>query len=207
MKIYAIIDKETNIVLNVVNVENENFLFSNPETEYTALANRAVQIGMIYDKKTSKFPEAGDKGELMDLKDEIQSLISAHTDLITQHSYLTTEQLQVHLDYVNQLIEVSSKSSYVDMKVQFDELKPAPEFPPAPKEITQDVFRDILKLSEKVLWDNPETGTTQQIAAINTLKIDFPFYGVENMTEELALLQQVEFLTATRVKEIKAALA
>ena len=44
LKIYAIIDKQTNIVLNVVNVDKEEFIFFNAETEYTALANLLSQV-------------------------------------------------------------------------------------------------------------------------------------------------------------------
>lgn len=207
LKIYAIIDKQTNIVLNVVTVEKEEFLFFNTETEYTALANKAVEIGMTYDKNTGKFPEAGDIGELLDLRDTIKSLIKSHQSKMAENSHMTPEQLEVHTNYINQLQTISEVNSYTDMKSQFDAVGPEPEVPPAPREITQDVFRGVLKLSEKILWDNPETGTTQQSAAINTLKLDFPHYGVESMTDELALLKQVGFFTAARVTEVTQALS
>lgn len=207
LKTYAIISKETNTVLNVINAEKEEFIFFNSETEYFAPANRAVEIGMIYDKKTGKFPEAGDRGELLDLRDEIQSLILTHQLKITENPHITLEQLEIHNDYIVQLQTISAINSYVEMKSQFDNLGPEPEVPPAPREITQDVFRSVLKLSEKLLWDNPETGTAQQTAAINTLKMDFPHYGVENMSEELALLEQVEFFTTQRVTEVIEALS
>jgi hypothetical protein len=100
--------------------------------------------------------------------------------------------------------------SYAEMKSQFNARDPEPEIPPAPpvlREITQDAFRRVLTLSEKILWDNPETGTTQQTAVINTLKMDFPYYGVENMSEELDLLEQVSFFTTTRVTEVTQALS
>lgn len=207
LKIYAIISKETNTVLNIIHAEQEEFIFFNSETEYFAFANRAVEIGMIYDKETGKFPEAGDKGEIIDMRDKIESLVSNHLDLILQNSHLKEDQLQIHLDYVSNLREVLTKSSYDDMKSHFDSIGEPPEFPPTPKEITQDVFRGTLKLSEKLLWDNPETGTTQQTAVINTLKMDFPYYGVENMSEELALLEQVGFFTTERVIEVIEALS
>lgn len=205
MKVYAIINKETNIVSNVINVEDENFIFLDSEKEYFALANRAVQIGMTYDESTGKFPEAGDQGEVLDLRDEIDLMIKNSTNLISQNTHLTADELQVHRDYINQLRQISYGTSYVIMKSQFDAVGPAPEFPPVPEPIrviTQDVFRGTLNLAEKVIWDNPETGTTQQSAAINTIKIDFPFYGVDSMTEELAFLQQVGLLTSQRITEI-----
>jgi len=216
MKTYAIINKKTNTVLNIVNAKDESFVFLDPETEYCTFANRAVGIGMTYDVRTNKFTDVEDKGELLDLRDEINSLIAVHKELIFQHSHLTTEELEDHLVYVSNLEEIyyeiiqdDTSISYVQIKEKFDLIGNAPEFPikELPKEITQDVFRNTLTLTEKILWDNPETGTTQQIAAINTLKIDFPFYGVENMNEELDLLSQVELLTSKRVSEIKAALS
>jgi hypothetical protein len=207
LKIYAIIHKETDIVLNIVNVEQEQFIFYNQETEYYALANRAVQIGMTYDKNASKFPEAGDKGELIDLRDEISSLVISHQQKMTENSHMTIDQLKVHTDYILSLQEILLATSYVDMKSQFDARQTEPEFPPAPRVINQDDFRSTLKLTEKMLWDNPEIGTTQQAAAINTIKMDFPYYEVTSMVEELELLQEVEFLTADRVKEIKLELA
>ncbi len=207
LKIYAIINKETNIVLNVVNVEQEQFIFYNQETEYYALANRAVQIGMSYNKTTGKFPEAGDQGELMDLRDEINSLISSHQQKMTENSHMNIEELKVHTDYISSLAEILLVTSYVDMKSQFDARQNEPEFPPAPRVINQDDFRSVLKLAEKVLWDYPETGTSQQAAVINTIKMDFPYYEVTSMAEELNLLKTVGFLTADRVKEITEALS
>lgn len=207
LKIYAIINKETNTVLNVFNVEQEQFIFYNQETEYYALANRAVEIGMLYDKTSGKFPQAGDRGELMNLRDEINSLISSHQQKMIENSHMNIEELKVHTDYISSLTEILSATSYVDMKSQFDDRQTEPEFPPAPKVINQDDFRSTLKLAEKILWDHPETGTTQQAALINTIKIDFPYYGVESMSEELELLQQVEFLTEDRLEEITEALS
>ncbi len=207
LKIYAIIDKQTNIVLNVVNVEKEEFIFFNAETEYTALANKAVDIGMFYDKETGKFPETGDRGELLDLRDTIQSLISSHQSKMDLNPHMTPEQLEIHTNYINQLRTISDLDSYTEMKSQFDALGPEPEVPPTPREITQDVFRGVLKLTEKILWDNPETGTTQQAAVINTLKLDFPHYGVDTMSDELELLEQVGFFTAQRVTEVTQALS
>lgn len=207
LKIYAIIDKQTNIVLNVVNVEKEEFVFFNSETEYTALANKAVEIGMLYDKDTKTFPETGDRGELLDLRDIIQSLIVSHQLKMTENPHMTPEQLEIHINYINQLQNIFGLQSYSEMKSQFDDLGPEPVVPPTPREITQDVFRGVLKLTEKILWDNPETGTTQQNAVINTLKMDFPHYGVGSMTDELELLEQVGFFTSARVTEVTQALS
>lgn len=206
MAIYAILNKDTDIVTNVVNADNEKFIFLN-SNEYSALANRAVEIGMLYDKNTKTFPEIGDRGELLDLRDTIQFLISSHKLKMAENPHMTSEQLEVHTNYISELQTIFGLQSYVEMKSQFDNVGPEPEVPPAPREITQDVFRGVLKLTEKILWDNPETGTEVQKATINTLKLDFPHYGVESMSDELEALEQVGFFTAQRVTEVTQALS
>ena len=206
MSIYAVINKDTNSAVNIINVEDEKFIFLGPD-EYYARANRAVRIGMLYDKQTGTFPEVGDRGELLDLRDEVESLITSHQLKIAENSHMTPEQLEPHTNYISQLQSILALDSYVEMKSQFDTIGPEPEFPPKPREITQDVFRSVLNLSEKILWDNPEIGTIQQKATINTLKMDFPHYGVESMSDELDLLEQVGFFTPERVAEVTQALS
>jgi hypothetical protein len=206
MAIYAILNKDTDIVTNVVNADDDKSIFLNSD-EYSALANRAVEIGMFYDKDTKTFPETGDRGELLDLRDTIQSLIMSHQLKMAENPHMTPEQLEVHTNYLKELQTISGLQSYSEMKSQFDNVGPEPEVPPAPREITQDVFRGVLKLTEKILWDNPETGTTQQNAVINTVKLDFPHYGVDTMSDELELLEQVGFFTAQRVTEVTQALS
>jgi len=206
MAIYAILNKDTNIVTNVVNVDDEKFIFLNSD-EYSALANRAVEIGMFYDKDTKTFPETGDRGELLDLRDTIQTLIMSHQLKMAENPHMTPEQLEVHTNYINELQTIFGLNSYVEMKSQFDNVGPEPEVPPALREITQEIFRGVLKLTEKIIWDNPETGTEVQKATINTLKLDFPHYGVESMSDELELLEQVGFFTAQRVTEVTQALS
>jgi hypothetical protein len=206
MSIYAILNKDTNVVTNVVNADDEKFIFLNPD-EYFALANRAVEKGMFYDKNTKTFPEIGDRAELLDLRDKIQSLILSHQLKMAENIHMTPEQMEVHTNYINELQNILGLQSYVEMKSQFDNVGPEPEVPPAPREITQDVFRGVLKLTEKILWDNPETGTEVQKATINTIKMDFPHYGVESMSDELELLEQVGFFTAQRVTEVTQALS
>jgi len=81
------------------------------------------------------------------------------------------------------------------------------EDPNLPKSITESEFRSKLNLAERILWDNPETGTEVQKATINTLKMDFPHYGIESMTEEFEVLEQVGFFTPERSEEVKLALS
>lgn len=75
-------------------------------------------------------------------------------------------------------------------------------FPLPPKEITNELFRSNLKIQEKILWDNPETGTPQQSAAINTMKLDFPFIGIETIRDELDLLESLDIIGVGRADEI-----
>lgn len=206
MRIYAILNKDTNVVTNIINVEDEKFIFLNSD-EYFVSANRAVQRGMLYDKDTETFPEIGDKGKLLDLRDTIQSLILNHKLKMSENPHMTPEQLEVHTNYIDELRIILNVQSYDEMKSQFDNVGLEPEVPPSPKEITQDVFRSVLKLSEKILWDNPGTGTDIQKATINTLKMDFPHYGVESMSDELELLEQVGFFTSERVVEVTQSLS
>jgi hypothetical protein len=202
MPIYAILSKDTNSVSNIVISDSENFVFTNPD-EYAVSANRAVKKGMIYDENTKSFPEAGDEGELMDLRDKIISLTENHQKLLSENRHLNQQEYQVHLTYIDNLTSIKSLETYSEMKSQFDSIELPPEFPPAPKEITQGVFRSTLKLSERILWDNPETGTEIQKATINTLKMEFPHYGIESMVEEFELLEQIGFFTPQRSEEVK----
>jgi len=202
MAIYAILDKTTNIVTNVVIADDENSIFITPE-QSIALASRSVQIGTDY----KDFPTILQSDKIFEIRDEVNALIQEHQTAIPQHLNLAAEQLQPHLDYIASLQALLTLETYDEVKSQLDAIGTAPEFPPAPKQITQDVFRGALNLIEKVLWDNPETGTTEQKAVINTLKMEFPYYGVESMTDEFALLKQISFTTSKRITEIQAALA
>lgn len=71
-----------------------------------------------------------------------------------------------------------------------------------PKEITEPEFRSKLNFTEKLLWDNPETGTDQQKATINTIKLDFPFTSIEDFQDELDFLENVQVIGIGRAAEI-----
>lgn len=208
MNKYAIIDKSTKIAQNIISAD-ENFLSSFPlnDDEVLVSATRSVQIGMIYDETNQNFPEVYELDRVLDVRYEAQNLAVIHRSLLTEATYLTEEQKQVHEDYIRNLGKLNEIETYDEITQEFELLKTPPEFPPKPREITQEVFRGVLKLTEKILWDNPETGTTQQSAVINTLKMDFPHYGVESMGDELELLEQVGFFTAERVTEVTQALS
>ena len=202
MAIYAILDKTTNIVTNVVIADDVNSIFVTPE-QSIALASKSIQIGTDY----NDFPSILQSDKLFEIRDEVNSLIQEHQTAIPEHLNLTTEQLKLHTDYIASLQGLIVLETYDEVKSQLDTIGDAPEFPPAPRQITQDVFRGSLNLTEKILWDNPETGTVEQKAVINTLTMEFPYYGVESMTDEFALLTQISFTTSERITEIKAALA
>lgn len=75
-------------------------------------------------------------------------------------------------------------------------------FPEPPKVIEEPDFRSKLTILEKIMWDNPETGTLQQKALINTMKLDFPFTGIETIRDELDLLESLEVIGVGRADEI-----
>ena len=107
--------------------------------------------------------------------------------------------------------EVSGEESYgwtYDLNTDtFVAPPPQPDPGPPLKQITEVEFRSTLKLSERILWDNPETGTDAQKGAITIIKSEFPHYGIESMTEEFEVLEQVGFFTPERVEEVKLALS
>ncbi len=204
MSRYAVLNKNTNSVTNTVIIDDKNVInFLLQDDELLVPASRSVQIGMIYDKKTKTFPEIYELDKFLDLKYELQDLIEKQEKVLKENGYLKEEQLTIQLDYLNKLQEGNKFESYDDLKNHLDSLENPPEVPPAPKIITQDLFRSVLTLSEKILWDNPQTGTSIQEATINTLKMEFPYYGVESMAEEFDLLFNIDFLTLDRVNEIK----
>lgn len=64
-------------------------------------------------------------------------------------------------------------------------------------------FRSKLTLEEKILWDNPETGTITQKAAITTVKNEFPLtYDTEETTSLMDLLVEKEVFTTERLEDI-----
>lgn len=201
MAIYAILDNKTNIVKNITISNDINFVFSSEE-EYVVLGNKAVQIGMLYNKKTKTFPEIGDKGELLDLRDEIQVLINNHQNLLLENTHLIPEQLIPHNEYISNLYSIMNLESYIEMKSQYNLVGNAPEIPSPPKLIYEQDFRGQLKVTEKILWDNPEIGNAQQKALINTMKLDFPFSGIESIRDELDLLETTEVIGVGRAEEI-----
>jgi hypothetical protein len=201
---YAILSKDNHQVLNTIVIENENILSSVlKDNEYSVPASRSVQIGMFYDTKSKTFPDVFETDIFLDLKEEIRSKIDQHTDAIRENSILGLEQLSEHYQYVSQLKSILELETYDEMKSQFDVAPSAPEFLALPKQITQDMFRSTLKLTEKIIWDNPESGTELQKAVITTLKMEFPFYGVDTMSEFFTLLEENGIISPERIEEIK----
>jgi len=83
------------------------------------------------------------------------------------------------------------------------------EIPSPPlKEITSGSFRSQLTLTEKLLWDSPDTAETPtQKAAITTFKTELPLTeGTEETTELLDLLVSAGVFTQQRLDEIISAI-
>lgn len=76
------------------------------------------------------------------------------------------------------------------------------EFPP--KNITTERFRSQLTLTEKLLWDNPDTASTlSQKAIITTFKAELPLLeGTQETTELLDLLVSEGVFAQQRLNEI-----
>lgn len=204
MSKYAILNQDNHQVLNTIVIENENILLSIlKENEYSVPASRSVQIGMFYDPESKTFPDVFEQDRLFDLKEQIYDKINEYKESIEKYSILDKQELKVNFEYVYKLQRISDLETYDEMKSQFDSVEPEPEFPPLPKQITQDLFRSTLKLTEKIIWDNPESGTELQKAVITTLKMEFPFYGVDTMSEFFTLLEENQIITPERIEEIK----
>lgn len=204
MEKYAILNKQTNSVTNTIVIEDEKFISTIiGENEYAVPASRSVQIGMVYDKKTGTFPEVHLKDQILDLKEIINLKIVYQNSKISENLHLSTEDLSDQFDYVDKLNQILTLEDYDLMKSEFESLPDPPAIPDPPKEISQDLFRSCLNLTEKILWDNAETGTEIQKALINTLKVEFPYYGIESMEEMFTMLEQNQVLSNERIIEIK----
>lgn len=79
-------------------------------------------------------------------------------------------------------------------------------YPPAPvppKMVTEEEIRYNLKLTEKLLWDTPESGTSQQTAAITTIKKELPQRADgEELVEMLELLETLGVIGNGRAQEL-----
>jgi hypothetical protein len=173
---YAIINSSTNVVENVVMANNSSDI-STSSGQSVVLGNRFVKKGMIYDPGTGTFPAVGDKEDKRVLRDEIQKLEEEHQTEMDNHPSMSDDERETHTTYLSQLGDIAAKPTYAEMKTAWDAKPNAPTFTAEPVEIDESAFRSELTLTEKVLWDNPTTGTSAQQAIINTMKTDFPFIG------------------------------
>lgn len=75
------------------------------------------------------------------------------------------------------------------------------DFPP--RQISIEDFRSKLTLTEKLLWDTPESGTIQQTAVINTFKGEFPLLiDAEETSQLVDLLVSNGVFTRERITEL-----
>lgn len=86
-------------------------------------------------------------------------------------------------------------------------IPPPPPAPEPPKMVTEQEIRSNLKLTEKLLWDTPESGTSQQTAAITTIKKELPQRADgEELVEMLELLETLGVIGTGRAQELLDAL-
>lgn len=70
-------------------------------------------------------------------------------------------------------------------------------------EVSNEVFRSILTLEEKLLWDNPESGTETKKQIITTAKLDLPTTLYRDQPNEIfELLVNKKVFTRKRMNEI-----
>jgi len=201
---YAIINSETNVVENVVMANNSSDIFTS-SGQSVVLGNCFVKIGMSYDPGTGTFPEVGDKADMKVLRDKINKLEEEHQAEMDNHPSMSDSERETHMTYLSQLGDIEAKSTYAEMQTAWDAKPDAPAFTAEPVEITENTFRNELTLTEKVLWDNPSTGTSAQAAVINTMKADFPFIG-DAIQEYLNALETNEVIGVGRADAIYTAL-
>lgn len=127
MAIYAILDKNTNIVKNVIHIEDERYLFLDSD-ERGVPATRATQIGMSYDESTKTFPEAVEKDKILDLRDEFNSIVDRITKFLTENPDLSTQDRKVYTDCLTELSDIGSfeTQSYSDIKSKLDSIQLPP---------------------------------------------------------------------------------
>ena len=201
---YAIINSSTNVVENVVMANNSSDIPTS-SGQSVVLGNRFVKKGMAYDPGTGTFPAVGDKEDKRVLRDEIQKLEEEHQTEMDNHPSMSDDERETHTTYLSQLGDIAAKLTYAEMKTAWDAKPNAPTFAAEPVEIDESAFRGELTLTEKVLWDNPATGTSAQQAIINTMKVDFPFIG-SAIQEYLNSLETNEVIGTERADAIYTAL-
>lgn len=201
---YAIINSSTNVVENVVMANNSSDIHTS-SGQSVVLGNCFVKKGMTYDPETRTFPAVGDKEDKRVLRDEIQKLEEEHQTKIDNHPSMSDDERETHTTYLSQLGDIAAKLTYAEMKTAWDAKPNAPTFTAEPVEIDESAFRSELTLTEKVLWDNPTTGTSAQQAIINTMKADFPFIG-SAIQEYLNSLETNEVIGTGRADAIYTAL-
>lgn len=104
---YAIIDKTTNLVLNVVLSDDEFNIILN-ENEFAVPATRSTKIGISYDPISKTFPSIVELDETLDFQDKINSLISEVTPL-PAHIFNKEDDLKLFMDYLDTINEIRSK--------------------------------------------------------------------------------------------------
>lgn len=134
---YAIIDKETNIVLNVILSDDESDIFLN-ESEFAVPATRSTKIGILYDPISKTFPAVLELDELLDFREEVESLEAEISPPLPNH--LIGENRKLFSDYLGKLSEIKIKSPSEGRKELKSLVKPDLSLliPPPEKEVPSD---------------------------------------------------------------------
>lgn len=132
---YAIINKDTNLVTNIVLSDSESNLFLNYD-EYAVPARKSTQIGHFYDKSSGTFPEVVELDAQLEYLDEVNDLMSQV--ILPLPSHLSEENRETFIQYMNSLTELLGKN-YSEGKLELQNLV-KPDFdlliPPTESETT-----------------------------------------------------------------------
>jgi len=126
---YAIINSSTNVVENVVMANNSSNIPTS-SGQSAVLGNCFVKIGMIYDPVTGTFPEVGDKEDIRVLRDKINKLQEEHQTEMNNHPFMSDDERETHMNYLFQLGDIGTKSTYAEMQTAWDAKPDAPTFTP-----------------------------------------------------------------------------
>lgn len=97
---YAVINKETNLVTNIIISDDKSNIFLNSD-EYAVLATRSTTIGNVYDKFTETFPEIVEIDDKLDYIDEVDEL--KNEVIIPLPIHLLEEDRELFVKYYNTL--------------------------------------------------------------------------------------------------------
>lgn len=124
-KPYAIIDKTTNLVSNIIILNDDNVNSFSDENSYLVEASPSTSIGMEYDQNTNKFVGAEEDDEIFYLNEQIE-LLKQEIKFIYEREPVPTnvdpEELVKFFDYYAELGSILSDSDLQSKKTRLNEL-------------------------------------------------------------------------------------